>query len=128
MSVVTFDVTAFRAAYPQFSKVTDAQLNNFFSIACLILDNTDSSPVADTTERSVLLNLLVCHFSTLYLRGSLSGALSSASEGSVSTGFTPPPFTHQNWWYLQTPCGAAYWQATLKYRSGGRYFAYVSDH
>ena len=36
MAVITFDVAAFRAAYPQFTDITDGQLENFWNVACLI--------------------------------------------------------------------------------------------
>lgn len=123
--VVTFDITAFRAAYPNFSTVTDDQLTAFFNVAEMILDNTTASRVSDTDERRILLWMLVCHLATLSLRGNAAvGAISSASEGSVSTSFAQLPITNASWWYLQTPCGATYWQATAKYRQGGRYFVY----
>lgn len=123
MAVVVFDVADFRERYPEFSKVTDAQLNNNFSIATLLLDNTDNSDVKDITERTTLLYLLVAHISALGLRGmGAIGIQSSAHEGSVSTSFSIP----NNWtWYQQTQYGWLYWRLTTKYRIGGRYFAFI---
>jgi hypothetical protein len=126
MAVITFDVAAFRAAYSQFSDITDGQLENFWNVACLINQtNTDASLVSDLEARRVLLNMLVCHLCTLYQRGDGAvGTVSNATEGSVSTGFAAIPYTQANWWYLQTRCGAAYWMAMAPYRTGGMYFAY----
>lgn len=125
MAVVVFDLAAFRAAFPQFDAMADAQLQNFFNQACLILDNSDASPVGDVTERAMLLNWLVCHFATLTQRGAgIVGSLSSVSEGDVSAGYLPLPFARSAAWFGQTQCGAAYWQATLKYRQGGKWYAY----
>ena len=123
MAVVVFDINQFRESYPEFSKVTDAQLLNNFAIAELFLDNTDGSPVKSITERTTLLYLLVAHLSALGLRGmGTLGIQSSAHEGSVSTSFSIP----SNWdWYQQTQYGWLYWRLTLKYRIGGRYFAFI---
>lgn len=125
MAVVVFDVADFRSRYPEFEKVTDGQLENNFSIATLLLDNTDNSMVQDITERTTLLYLLVAHVSALGLRGMGNiGIQSSAHEGSVSTSFSVP----MNWnWYQQTQYGWLYWRLTLKYRIGGRYFPYVDS-
>lgn len=124
MAVVAFDPADFKAWYPQFAAMPDGQLEGFFATAQLILDNTDRSIVQDLTERKTLLYMLVCHLATLSQRGdAVTGPVSSASEGSVSTSFAP-----MNWgngqWYGQSQCGATYWQATAKYRTGGKYFAF----
>jgi len=120
---VVFDITGFREVYPQFSGITDAQLKHFFKMAELVLDNTDFSIVKDEGERETLLWLLVCHLATLYLRGDVVGNLTSASEGSVSASYAVLDWGNGKW-YGQTPCGAAFWEATKKYRVGGYYFAY----
>ena len=130
MAVVVFDADEFRAAYPQFSKLSDEQLGAAFDTACLVLDNSESSPVPydpdkGVKDRKTLLYMLVCHLATLALRGTGAvGVLTSASEGSVSTGFTLPPKLNDAGWYAQTQCGLAYWQAVRGYIVGGRYFAY----
>ena len=73
MAVVVFDPQEFREAYPRFVDpktgqplLTDAQLRQAFDVACLLLDNTDSSPVPydpvhGVMIRKTLLYLLVCH-------------------------------------------------------------------
>ncbi|OUO94800.1 DUF4054 domain-containing protein [Cloacibacillus sp. An23] len=125
MAVISFDIAAFRAAYPQFADISDEQLQGFWDVACIISGlNRDGSVISDLDARQVILFMLVCHLATLYQRGAVVGPLTSATEGSVSSGFAAPPYTLQNWWYLQTPCGAAYWEAMRPYRVGVRYYAY----
>jgi hypothetical protein len=124
MAVVVFDVDEFRQLYPQFSGETDAQLDNFFNVACLILDNSDASAVRDAGERKILLYMLVCHFASLYERGDGAvGSLTGASEGSVSASYSTAN-TGNAGWFAQTQCGATFWDLTKKYRLGGRYYAY----
>lgn len=109
--------------YPQFSEISDEQLTSFFAIAEQIVDNSENSRITDLKERKILLYLLVCHMATLYLRGDITGNITSASQGSVSSGFGSYDLGNGKW-FGQTPCGALFWQLTGKYRAGGRYDAY----
>lgn len=134
MAIVVFDAEDFLNSHPQFvGKVTEAQLDNAFDVACLLLDNTENSPVPYDPEkgietRRILLNLLVCHLVTLALRPiEQAGALSSASEGSVSTGFSIPQNAGADWW-MQTNCGQVFWQAVRHFLIGGRYYGYPKFH
>lgn len=134
MAVVMFDPAEWREAYPQFNGLlTDAQLNQAFGIACLMLDNTDASPVPyDPTNgvetRKVLLWLLVCHLAALALRPvNQSGPMTNASEGSVSVGFQVPSSLNGQY-FNQTPCGSSFWQAIRKYVVGGRYYDTIHYH
>ena len=127
MAVLTFDIAAFRAAFPQFADVTDAQLENYWNIACLISGlNTDGSPISNLTSRQTILFLLVCHLATLAQTGDvMTGQLTSATEGSVSSGFAAFPVKNlTEAWYMKTQCGALYWQAMKFYWTGGRYYAF----
>lgn len=125
-NVVVFDVEEFLTFYPQFKTVfTSEQLNVFFNVACLLLDNTPHSKVRDLSERKTLLYMLVCHIATLQQRGSgVVGMLTSATEGKVSVGLQN--YTNNPNWYSQTQCGSMFWLATAKYRVGMRYIPYVS--
>ena len=129
MAVVVFDPQQFRAMYPRFTQgiISDAELRQAFDVACLILDNTNASPVPYDPDKSVfvrrtLLYLLVCHLATMALwPAGQSGPMSNATQGSVSVGFSIP--SHLNGQYFQnTPCGQTFWQAIQRYLSGGRYF------
>lgn len=126
MAVVEFDIEEFREVYPQFEKLTDGQLRQAFDIACLLLDNTDSSPVPYDPPRIMirrtLLWLLVCHMATIALwQPGQTGPLASASEGSVSVSFSLPQAMGKQY-FTSTPCGQAYWQAIQPYLVGGRYY------
>ncbi|WP_336747889.1 DUF4054 domain-containing protein [Pantoea vagans] len=123
MAVVVFDLAAFRARYPEFETVSDALLNAYFIEATVYLNNTDTSPVTDVNQRAVFLNMLVAHLAAMnsgvggQASSGLVGRVTSASEGSVSVSVDAGPSSSASWWYLQTPYGAAYWQATLSYRT-----------
>lgn len=123
MAIVVFDVDAFRERYPEFDAVSDSLLNAYFVEATVYLNNTDLSPVTDVDVRAVYLNMLVAHLAALnsgvggQKASGLVGRVTSASEGSVSVSVDAGPSGASSWWYLQTPYGAAYWQATLPYRT-----------
>lgn len=128
MSIVAFDLTAFRARYPEFSSVTDALVTAYFNEATIYLNNTDSSIVADVNIRSTLLNMLTAHISALnsgvsgQAPSGVVGRVSQASEGSVSVTADMGIVPNTAAWFLQTKYGAAYWQATSSYRR----FQYVA--
>lgn len=123
MAIVVFDVAAFRERYPEFDAVSETLLNAYFTEATIYLDNTDRSLVADVAVRAVFLNMLVAHIAALNSgvngekASGLVGRVASASEGSVSVSTDAGPSSASSWWYLQTPYGAAYWQATAPYRT-----------
>jgi len=121
MAVVVFDPVAFKLKFPEFVAVSDPQLQFNFDMACLFLDNTDASPVQDVNIRATLLDLLTAHITQLNLNvqagNGVVGRLSSASEGGVSSSFEySSSISSSMAWYIQTPYGAMYWQATTGYR------------
>lgn len=124
MAIVAFDLAAFRERYPEFDTVSESLLNAYFVEATVYLNNTDSSPVTDVAVRAVYLNMLVAHLAALnsgvggQSASGLVGRVASASEGSVSVSIGDVPTSNASWWYLQTPYGAACWQATAAYRVG----------
>lgn len=124
MAAVTFDPEEFKSIYPQFSDFDNVRLEYFFSVASILVDSSERSIVPFNPPKNetlkIILYLLVCHFCELSIRGGgLVGSLSSASEGSVSTGFTVP--TNPNAvWYNQTQCGATAWQLMQPFILGGR--------
>jgi len=134
MAVVTFDASEWLEAYPQFTgKLTTAQLNQAFAVACLMLDNSNASPVPydpgkGIETRKILLWLLVCHLATLSLRPiGQSGPVTSSTEGSVSVGFQVPQ-TANGEYFAQTVCGSSYWQAIRKFVVGGKYYDICHFH
>lgn len=123
MAIVAFDIAAFRERYPELSSVSDSLLNAYFVEATVYLNNTDTSPVTDIAVRAVYLNMLVAHIAALnsgvggQAASGLVGRVTSASEGSVSVSVDAGPSSASSWWYLQTPYGAQYWQATAPFRT-----------
>lgn len=122
--VVTFDITAFRARYPEFSAVGDPLLQAYFDEATFAyLDNTAGSRVAQIEQRAVLLNMLVAHVAALNAGVSgqapspLVGRVSAASEGSVSVAAAMDGVPGTAAWYMQSRYGSAYWQATAQFRT-----------
>lgn len=119
--VVEFDVSEFRAIYPTFSSITDAQLEYFFAKAEMRINNTVNACVP-YNQRKIYLYLLVAHMAELQSRinagnGNLVGNISGATQGSTSISVAIPPVSSGNYWYMQTPYGAEYWDLTKKYRS-----------
>jgi len=120
MTAVVFSPSAFKIRYPEFSAVDDVRLSAFFDEATLYLSNTDK-PVVDVIKRATLFNMLVAHIGSL--GGVLAnntpspvGRVASAGQGSVnvSTEYLP---AGSHAWFTQTQYGAAFWQATVQYRS-----------
>lgn len=129
--IAVWNPTLFLARYPIFTtayNANPAKFEAYFSEAGLYLSNSCTSPVADVNQRLVLLNMLVAHIS--FLNGDLSadgqarpvGRVSQAGEGSVNAAFEygsgATPGTGE--WFVQSPYGAAFWQATTGLR-GMRY-------
>lgn len=120
--VASFDPVGFLQAYPEFGTVPEAQLAADWLQAGLYLNNTGNSPVQDIPTQTMLLNLLTAHIAKL-VQGSngqgasgIVGTVNSATEGSVSVGAQAIVNT-SNQWYMQTPYGAQYWQATAQFRT-----------
>jgi hypothetical protein len=121
--VVVFDYTGWSARYPEFSTVMQATAQEYFNEAQLYCDNTPTSIVCDLCERSILLNQMTAHIAALNapLNGQpsspLVGRINSATEGSVSVSAQMDMPAGSAQWFNQTKYGAAFWQATAKYRS-----------
>lgn len=115
-----FDKQAFLEIYPQFSSVSDAAFSFMWANALMISGLADNDNYSDA-EKQNLLFMLVCHLATLADRGT-AGAMSSATEGSVSVSYSVPTYGQEADWYMSTPCGAAYWQIVKGGKYGGAWF------
>ena len=137
MAIVTFSPDDFRQDFPQFANpemFSDKMLLRAFNAAETLLDNTEASPVPYDPHKNILiretlLHYLTCHLLTLagWAANGQSGPMTNVSEGSVSVGFATAQATGKNY-YLQTPCGQTFWQMSLPYRMGGRYYAAPQHH
>lgn len=122
MGVVTFDPVLFKARYPEFMGKDNALLLSVFGDATLYLDNTDASRVTDVVQRASLLNMLVAHLLAMMPNADgsgLAGRITSATEGSVSVSVENQAADGTGAWFIQTRYGAAFWQATARYRTFG---------
>ena len=97
MAVVTLNISDFRTFYPRFEDATkypDSYITAMFDVACTLINNTESSfipyypPKIKLRER--ILYAAVCHLLTMDGQGDeQTGVITSASQGSVSVGFSP---------------------------------------
>lgn len=128
MAIVVLDVPKFRAMFPEFSNLTDAQLPFLFDQSTDYLNNSEYSLVEDAVKRERLLYLLMAHLAYLrygdangYGGSGMVGRLSSASEGSVSVSSDAGQIEFRYMWYTQSPYGMDFWQATKVYRMANYY-------
>lgn len=127
-AVVALDAAAWRAAYPQFAEVTDAQVELWWAMATQLVDNGPGSPIpydpdAGVTTRQTILWVVMCHLATLDARGDMVGRVASAAEGSVNTSLASGlDGSRAAAWWTQTRCGATAWQLLTAYRAGGMWF------
>ncbi|MDR1039257.1 MAG: DUF4054 domain-containing protein [Deltaproteobacteria bacterium] len=127
MAAVVFDPVKFRSERPQFAGLNDAVLNRLFAEAELIVPNTDGSGIPEA-RRGILLYLLVCHLAALEMRGADggTGAVASATEGTVNVSFAQLQGSASDGWYNQTQCGATFllmWRG----RAAGPYYVGVRE-
>lgn len=125
MTAVTFDPAAFKGRYPEFKAVAEATLDAVFDEACLLIDNSDASPVSDVMRRKIMLWLAVAHLAKLgglaeqaagIASGTPAGRITNAREGSVSVSFSVGHETDENAFWLQTAYGQQLWKLMAPYR------------
>lgn len=148
ISPVVFDYTWFQNRYPDLARWVSPEMGQFyFDMATLYCDNSVGSPnppawvlsygyvgqyasgsvIADVPTRQILLGLLTAHVAGLNanLNGqaasTLVGRISNATEGSVSVSVDYPQTNPDAAWFNQTRWGAAFWQATTRFRQA-RYY------
>jgi len=120
--VVTFVYLDWLAVYPEFVTVLEPAATNYFAMATMYCDNNASSPILDTTKRTMILYALTSHITSLLATvggvtpSPLVGRINTATEGSVSVG-TDLPTTPNAAWFTQTKYGMLAWQALAPYRT-----------
>lgn len=125
-ATASFDYQVFKLRYPEFNAVPEALVAQYFIEATLFHANNGSGPVCDAPTQLLLLNMVTAHIAQLNAPAAVPpqpgspqmvGAISSASEGSVSVSATNnyPPGSAQ--WWQQTKYGSSYWTATAAYRT-----------
>ncbi len=133
---VTFDYAAWVAAYPTFAAVNEQQATFYFQVATLYCANRlRIVKCLDTLTQ--LLWMLTAHVAWLSSMWDVNGNPSSsgtqpppaivgriynATEGSVTVASEwASQIPQAAAWFLQSPWGAMFWQATAQYRTM-RYF------
>lgn len=127
-AIATFVEADFRTAYPAFATNPPvATLQALFAIAGEIyLRNDGTGPVKTVAAQTALLYMLTAHLTQLSCGADgdspsgLVGRIASAGEGSVNVSLDYPA-TPTNAWFVQTPYGAMFWQATAAYRTFAAY-------
>ena len=128
-AIAAWNETDFLAAYPNFTGVPSGTLQAQFNIATIYLRNDGTSPIRSATTQTTLMYMLVAHLLQVSFgpdgegakpgntggSSGLVGRIASAGEGSVNVSMDYPA-TPNNAWFLQTPYGASFWQATANYR------------
>ena len=123
MAVAVFDYHKFRARYPEFQTISEDSAGECWNEAGLYFDNTDASPVVDVEVRRMLLSMLTAHICAMNFGANgqpasgLVGRITSATEGSVSVAADMGAVAGSQAWFAQTKYGAAFWQATARYRA-----------
>lgn len=124
MAVAAFDYGIWALRYPELAVSVSIPLaTSYFGEAGLYLDNTDCSPVQDVAARLALLNMITAHIAKInapiggVAPSGLVGPIESATEGSVNVKVKLPDSRGIEWWFLQTPYGAAVWAALAPYRT-----------
>lgn len=129
MAVAVFNYTQWAALFPELAgSVNQALADSFFTVAELLLDNTDCSPVQNVAARLTMLNYATAHLASLAgyplaagqtvpTPRELVGRVSSATEGSVSVSTDYGAMRENEAWWLQTQYGALFWQLTRSLRT-----------
>jgi hypothetical protein len=125
--VVAFDSVYFYARFPEFSTVSATLLGYYFGEAGILLNNTPTSVVQDSSvggRRYLLLHLLTAHIASLYsgvngiAPSGLVGRISDASEGSVRVAVDMGTQPAAAAYFLQTNYGTEFWWMTADLRTG----------
>lgn len=129
---VTFadSYAAFIVTFPEFSVLTQAQVQAQWNMATGLQRNDGCGPVTTAGQQVNLLNLVTAHLCALFFQGpgdpnpgapkdasTPVGRVSSASQGSVSAQFDYGTVGKKEAFWVQTRYGALWWQMTRTYRT-----------
>ena len=117
-----------RLRFPEFSQLTDAQIEMAWDSATSYIADYDNFLLSGK-RLQLALNLMTAHIVQLRVmalskdNSSMpTGVLTSASEGSVSVSFSPPPFKNGlETWLAMTPYGLELWALLSMAIAGGFY-------
>lgn len=131
MSVITFDVAAFRASFPAFADITaysNQTLQGYFDSACIFIDPNTSScwwlGLRDAAKYRAL-NLMTAHLAQLGTQaaaGQTTGQVQSSTIDKVSVSLTPPPNPNQWQWWLGLTAYGQQLLALLQAKAAGGFY------
>lgn len=125
----TFNVTSFRAQFPEFGNSTtypDGTLSTYFTMASQYVTPVDS--IFGLLSGDVLqlaLDLMTAHLSksfSLLNAGQTTVLVQGSTEGSVSVSLTPPPNKNAWQWWLGTTGYGMQLRALLEVQSSGGFY------
>lgn len=133
MTQVTFDVTQFRAQYPQFAdplKFPDAQLQNNWDLATCYMTPENYGILQDGCRQKAL-NMLTAHITALSLQynmGEITAVLQSAGIDKVNINTVAPPIRNAlDYWLYQTAYGQQLLALLKALTVGGMYLGSVPE-
>ena len=121
--IASFDPAYWSQRYPEFAGISGTTAPAYFAEAGLYLNNSGGGPVQDAMTQKVLMHMLAAHIAELNdatsARGSqaLVGRITDASQGTVKVHVDMGPSSGTAAWFQQTKYGAAFWQATSRFRA-----------
>lgn len=128
MSTITFDIPAFRLAFPAFANSTtfpDELLQGYWDVAVLYISDNNYGKLIDAA-RARAINLLTAHLCNLFLKidaGKATGNVQASSIDKISVTLTPPPIKNDfDFWLQQTPYGVQLLALLAVKSSGGMYY------
>lgn len=125
---VTVSVEEFRTIYTSFADFSDEVVQIYLDYAASFV-GLDRRCLRTDANRKAAIYALTAHLLFMLRLGNngQAGALTSASEGSVSAGFTVP-IINNNSWYSESPFGRLFWQIMAPCRAGGAQFTPWHNH
>lgn len=112
MASHVFNVTTFRAQFPEFANATtypDLTLGGYWTMATNYISSNDSLYGLVGANLDLALNLMTAHLARSFVMmnaGQNTVVVNGSSEGSVSVSLTPPPVKNAwQWWLATTPYG-----------------------
>lgn len=117
------DVGVFRIAFPAFNRISNETIEYWADVAGSFL--SESWALSGKTFEHAI-NLMTAHLIFLNKKidngNNATGAVQSATEGSVSVSFTAPP-SRDGWeyWLSSTPYGVQLWALLSGLMVGGAY-------
>jgi len=127
MTSVTFDVTKFRAMYPQFAdpvEFPDVILQGFWDLATCYMSDENYGILQGNCRQNAL-NMLTAHLAGLsgvQAAGEITNVIQNAVVDKTQVGFVAPPIKNSwQYWLNETPYGQQFLALMCVLSAGGFY-------